>query len=155
MATRIAWLLNLDADLELADAAGYRASAIPHARLSELRTRIVDLIAPDDLVLDDDFLARARGHGVHDVHDLRELRVLSFCPTPSALSRIAALGLPPPAAPALAVLRAVNDRAFCARLGHGLSGSCFATDMDTLCRHILAAPEQRVRDQTRVLVRGP
>jgi hypothetical protein len=136
MATRIAWLLNLDSDLELGDPAGYRAGSFSRARLEELCARIADLVAPEDLLLDDAQPLAA---------DARTLHALAFCPTPSALSRIAKLGIAPPAAPSLAVLRAVNDRAFCARLGHGLPVSCFATSMDMLFAHLASArraPEQ-------------
>ena len=128
MAARIAWLLNLDADAELRDPAGPRAArpSAPGARA--LRERIADLVAPDDVVLDDDSEAAAAASGAR----ARGLPVLAFCPTPSALARIARLGLMPPPAPPLPVLRAVNDRAFCAQLGHGLTGAAFVRDMAAL-----------------------
>ena len=130
MATRIAWLLNLDADRELHDQVGYRVSRIDAARVAELRASIADLIAADDIVLGDDTdAATLAATGT-------AFTIQAFCPTPSALARIEALGLPVPHAPALSVLRAVNDRSFCAQLGHGLAGSCFARDMLTLEAHL-------------------
>ncbi len=122
MATRIAWLLNFDADMELRRPHAYVASARTGRHASVLRHRLTDLVAPEDIVLD------MEGSTVPPV----PLTVQAFCPTPSALARIASLGLLPPAAPTLAVLRQANDRAFCATLGHGLPGSAFARDMQTL-----------------------
>jgi hypothetical protein len=122
-AARIAWLLNLDADLELQDPARYRPAtlaSVPH----DWRTRMADLVAPEDLVLPAD--------------DARpgECVVLAFCPTPSACAQLLALGLPPPPAPALATLRSVNDRAFCAELGQCLPGASFVRDMPALERQL-------------------
>lgn len=122
MATRIAWLLNLDADLELQKPAGYRAPRITAGRVSELLACMLDLVAPDDIVLTDAWRG-PRPEGT---------RVQLFCPTPNALARVQALGLLPGSAPPLAVLREVNSRRFCAALGHGLPGSQFVHDMATL-----------------------
>lgn len=122
MATRIAWLLNFDADMELRRPHTYVASARTRRHASVLRHRLTDLLGPEDIVLDMD----------DNAVPLVPLTVQAFCPTPSALARIASLGLLPPAAPTLAVLRQANDRAFCATLGHELPGSAFARDMQAL-----------------------
>jgi len=116
MATSLAWYLNLDADRELQDAARYRPIALSAARLRQLVARMADLVAVEDVWLQEGVQSEGR-------------KVVAFCPTPSALRRIQALGLPPPAAPAFSVLRAVNDRAFCAALGHGLEDASFATTL--------------------------
>jgi hypothetical protein len=126
MATCIAWLLNLDADRELRDPSGYDPNELGFERSQELSRRMADLIAPDDILLES-----AAPSAVADT-----ATVQAFCPTPSALRRIAELGLHAQPAPAFAVLRAVNDRGFCAELGHGLEGSCFARDMQTLERQL-------------------
>ncbi len=126
MATRVAWLLNFDADLELQDPVGYRPRPLDSERAFALAERLTDLLRPEDVVL----AANRTGALSSD------LTVQAFCPTPSALKRIGALKLTPPASPGLAVLRKVNDRSFCAALGHGLPHSCFARDMATLERHI-------------------
>jgi hypothetical protein len=112
METRIAWLLNLDAELELADPQHYRPSLEMAARIASLRPRLARLLAPLDSVI-----------GVDDVHGCT--RALPFCPTPSALARIASTSLAPPPAPPLSVLTAVNSRAFCAELGQTLPGARF------------------------------
>jgi len=122
MATRLAWLLNFDADLELQDPSRYRPAKAVLARAASLRAQLTDLIDPGDVVLEVDGLDPPPSN----------LTVQTFCPTPSALGRIRALGLLPPAAPSLDVLRRVNDRRFCAQLGHGLEGSCFAEDLAAL-----------------------
>jgi hypothetical protein len=126
MATRIAWLLNFDADLELRDPVAYRASRLKADRRAELSARMADLIAPDDIVLE-----QTQGGSL-----AADMMLQAFCPTPSALRRIVQLGFAPPTAPPLSVLRQVNDRSFCAALGHGLTSSCFARDMATLERHL-------------------
>jgi hypothetical protein len=128
MAAHIAWLLNLDADLELQDPVSYRRAKLSAERIEELRSRVADLIAADDAVLD----APGRAAAATAPSTLAR----AFCPTPRALARIAELGLQPPPAPPLAVLRRVNDRRFCAELGHGLANACFALDMATLDRHL-------------------
>jgi hypothetical protein len=123
MAARITWLLNLDADLELQDPATYRDLALPPERLRELQSRMFDLVAADDVMIGSQLVASA------DV-------VQAFCPTPTALARIAALGLVPPCAPPFAVLRRVNDRRFCAELGQTLPRANFIEDMQALEQHI-------------------
>jgi len=127
MATRLAWLLNFDADLRLASNA--RRKALASEDLQRFLARLTDLVAEEDLILNLPDSAKSD----------RDLTVLTFCPTPDALAQITALGLTPPAAPSLSVLRRVNDRAFCAELGHGLPNSCFARDMSELVR-TLALP---------------
>src|SRR5688572_12749591 len=104
MAAHIAWLLNLDADLELQDPVSYRWAKLSAERIEELRSRVADLIAADDAVLD------APGRAAPATSPSTIAR--AFCPTPRALARIAELGLRPPPAPPLEVLRRVNDRRF-------------------------------------------
>jgi hypothetical protein len=130
MAAHIAWLLNLDADLELQDSGGFPRARLSAQRIQELTARITDLVAPEDLMLDSARTAKVRTDTI----------IQAFCPTPSALTRIAELGLSVPAAPSFAVLRRVNDRAFCAELGHGLADSCFALDMPLLEEHLARFP---------------
>lgn len=122
MATRLAWLLNFDADLELQDPDRYRPAKAVLARAATLRAQLTDLIGPDDVVLEVDGLDALPSN----------VTIQTFCPTPSALGRIRALGLVPPVAPSLAVLRRVNDRRFCAELGHGLEGACFVNGLAEL-----------------------
>jgi hypothetical protein len=121
MVTATAWLLNLDADVELENPARYQSSAERELRVRGLFASMGMLVRPQDLVLERDTRERARS-----------LRVLAFCPTAHALARIAELGLPPPAAPAMATLRTANGRAFCAELGQTLEQARYVYDMETL-----------------------
>lgn len=116
----IAWLLNLDAELELADPKHYRPSPAMLARIEQLRARMTLLLSAHDRVI-----------GVDGSLDTCT-EALAFCPTPSALTRIAATGLTAPAAPTLEVLRGVNSRAFCAELGQTLPGAQYVRDEQAL-----------------------
>ncbi len=129
MATRIAWLLNFDAELELQAPERYRAPRITEERVHELAARTLDLIAPDDRVLTDAVLDPQRPLPA-------DLQLQMFCPTPSALAWATKLGFSPGPAPSLTVLRDVNSRRFCAALGHGLPGSSFVLDMPALERQL-------------------
>jgi len=128
MATRIAWLANLDADRELSDPKRYRDTALPAQRLDELRTRMLDLIAPDDLVISNDLAS------LH-ARDTR-LTALAFCPTPSARQQLERAGYTPPDAPALDVLQRVNHRRFCAQLGQTLPNATYVDNMEALEQHL-------------------
>lgn len=126
MATRIAWLLNFDATDELADPARYSVTRLSPARMREVMALFLDLVAPDDVLLDEETLRTAT------TAQRAAFTAQAFCPTPSALSRIVACGHAPPDAPSLEILRRVSDRAFCAELGHGLPGAAFVRDMHAL-----------------------
>ena len=119
MATRVAWLLNLDADSELADPHRYQQpSAAVAARVRELVPRMTMLLAADDIIIDG--------------HVSESLPVLAFCPTPSALARLARLGLRPLLAPPVEVLQRVNDRAFSAELGQTMPEARFVRSLAEL-----------------------
>ncbi|HEX5656213.1 MAG TPA: hypothetical protein VFX59_03420 [Polyangiales bacterium] len=113
----IAFVLNLDAELELADAR-HRSSPAMLARIAALRSRVAFLAADDRVIGADDASACTRA--------------VAYCPTPSALARIRAAGLPVPAAPSWQVLRTVNARSFCAALGQTLPGARYVRSMDEL-----------------------
>lgn len=123
---RIAWVLNLDADRELQDPLRYRPVELASTR-PDWRARMLDLVAQDDLILP----ASGARPGEHVPQ--------CFCPTPSALAQLTAQGFAAPAAPALAILRQVNHRAFCAQLGQCMPGASFVQDMEAL-EQLLARP---------------
>lgn len=115
-----AWILNLDAERELARP---DRGADPFAAL-EKRPHLVDALAA--LVGDDAVVARTRTRGaVQSV-----VRGFAWCPTPSALSACARAGIAPPRAPGVDVLSRVNHRAFCADLGPTLDQSRFITTVE-------------------------
>jgi hypothetical protein len=123
MATRVAWLLNLDADSELADPRRYQPAPGMSARVQELVPRMTMLLAPDDVVVAEP------GQAAHVEPDMH---VLAFCPTPSALARLGRLGLRPALAPDVEVLRRVNDRSFSAELGQTMPGASFVRSLAEL-----------------------
>ena len=132
MATRIAWLLNLDAELELEDPRHYKPSVAMAARIDQLSARMSLLLREGDCVVGRDV-------------ELRECALaLAFSPTPSALARIIQAGLPVPAAPTLEQLARVNGRAFCAELGQTLPGARYVRSLAELLE-TLQKPEPRTR----------
>lgn len=128
MVTRIAWLLNLDAELELEAPSHYAVSSAMEARIAQLWPRMTLLLDPDDRVIGRDAA-------------LKPALALPFCPTPSALARIAAAGLAAPPAPSLAQLARVNGRAFCAELGQTLPGARYVRSLAELLETLAAGRE--------------
>ena len=127
MATPTAWLMNLDADVELSAPRHYRPNKALEQRIDGLVARMGMLVAPGDRILD------TSGSGSLAEPFAGPLRVLAFCPTPHALSRLRALGLELSVpAPSLEVLREANSRAFCARVGQTLPGASYLYDMENL-----------------------
>ena len=118
----LAWLLNLDADDELAEPERAIQSKLSAPRLKELGVR-TGLVAERDVLLAND----ARGDG---------LAGRAWMPTPRALARIREAGAIPPPAPTLEVLTRVNHRAFASSLGIALPGAVFATDVEAVARAV-------------------
>jgi hypothetical protein len=119
MAAPVAWVLNLDADLELGSDPNYepRKSVLramqPHlARLAE------SLLGAADLVVDS---ASVPGCAAGFVGR-------AFCPTPRALRILQRAGATPEAHPGVEVLRRANSRAFASSLGPTLPDAAFVTD---------------------------
>lgn len=113
--TRLAWVLNLDAEEELRAPGAYRRSLRMEARLRELAGGLGGLIAAGDVVVFPSSPGAARA--------ARGLPGRSWCPTPEALARLREAGAAAPPGPSAAVLRAVNARRFAARLGAVLPGA--------------------------------
>lgn len=99
-----AWLLNLDAERELAEPRGYHTPRSVAAQISAQRALVAALCEGEPVL-------PAAATGPPPALDARTV-VLPWCPTPTALARIARLNLPTPRAPPLAVLRKVNHRQF-------------------------------------------
>lgn len=119
MATPAVWVLNLDADFELAAPSDGRAFTPSRALSSYVAKSIPQarqLFAPGDVLLDD--LEQDAGAGFLG---------RAWCPTPRARALLSAAGVEPEPAPPFSVLRAVNSRAFCAGLEQSLSGAHFHT----------------------------
>lgn len=115
------WLLNFDADEELARPEGpRRLRPSPTLACRLLRARVL-LVPRGDVVLD-----RAPERAI--------TRVVCWMPTRRALAAVKRLGLSAPRAPSFEILRRVNSRQFSAALGSGPPGTCFVTSETELTR---------------------
>jgi hypothetical protein len=129
MATRrLAWVLNLDADLELAGGAGYEPrKSVLAAMRPHIERLAASLLAPSDLLVDASSAAGiAKG-----------LPGRAFSPTPRAIAILERAGAEPEPHPTLDVLRRVNSRAFASALGTTLPGAAFVTEL-AIARAMLA-----------------
>ncbi len=127
--TPVAWVLNLDAEDELARGSLYRGPSLARrAELVEIGLR-AGLVREGDVVLD-------ASVGVRDDRRARGLPGAAFMPTPYALSRLALAGAVPPPAPPLAVLRRANERDL---LLPKLDGACFVRTRDEALGVLAAA----------------
>jgi hypothetical protein len=106
---RFAWVLNLDAELELARSVpGYSP---PRALLLDLERYAGasrDLLGPSDVQVSSGVVEGAGWTG------------RAWCPTPLALAKLRAAGVEPEPHPPASVLRRVNHRRFAFELGGGL-----------------------------------
>ncbi|MBK8406924.1 MAG: hypothetical protein IPL19_02945 [Sandaracinaceae bacterium] len=101
---RALWCLNLDAEDELRTGAGYTPSRATLAAVATAREAALALLGPEDALLGEEPVMPCEGD------ELR--RGVAWCPTPSALARLAAAGAQVPVAPGLATLREVNASRF-------------------------------------------
>jgi hypothetical protein len=138
-APRRLWVFNLDAELELERGPGPHQTPQHLARaLAPMLVHVRRLMAPGDACLDEvdgsgSTLAPARG-----ATDETWLGA-TWCPTPSALRRLARAGAALPPSPSLAVLQQVNHRRFYLELGGGAPGARYVSDEAEL-RATLAQP---------------
>ena len=121
MARARAWLLNFDAEDELASGARHTSSRAVLARFAALAERVSSLLAPGDVVVDP---ARAMPLAPNAFSGR------AWCPTPGARRVLARASVALADAPALAVLRRVNHRRFCADLGQTLPGARYVDTLD-------------------------
>lgn len=116
--TRFAWVLNLDAELELARGRpGYVPQRKLLAQLAEHGAGSQQLLGPGDVLLDDSAKGLPPSNCVGR----------AWCPTPLALARMHAAGVTPEPHPDAASLRRVNHRLFAHRLGGGLPEQGYVT----------------------------
>jgi hypothetical protein len=111
MTRRYGWILNLDAEMELARGRpGYVPRRLLLAQLAEHGGGSRALVGPNDELLDE--------HPVTPV--TAGLVGRAWCPTPLALASLRRLGAEPEPHPDAKVLRRVNHRLFAHELGGGL-----------------------------------
>lgn len=123
-----AWVLNFDADEELARPAGYTPRRAVEGRAPELAARVAALIGPGDIVLS----PAVPPPSPPQARPAAERVGRAWCPTPRALRLLHGAGITPAAAPALDVLRRVNHRRFSADLGQTLPGACYVATLAEL-----------------------
>lgn len=119
--TRFAWLLNLDAELELSRP---QFKYVPRLKLlRQLETYGQGsraLLGPSDVLIQSG-TPRLEGFAGR-----------AWCPTPRALQMFAAAGVEPEPHPEASVLRRVNHRLFACQAGGGLPGQAYFTEYDAV-----------------------
>ncbi len=130
MSERYAWVLNLDAELELARGRpGYVPQRKLLTQLAEHGGSSRALLGPNDVLLD---AAATRQH----LHDVGKLVGRAWCPTPMAVAHLRAHGVEPEPHPDAAVLRRVNHRLFGHQLGGGLPEQTYVQSREQLLRRV-------------------
>jgi hypothetical protein len=117
------WVLNLDAEIELQSAGPYQTPLRVAQALAPWLERARVLLAPGDEIIG--------AHSAPPVGSPRRLGA-AWCPTPSALQRLAKAGARVPPSPSLDVLRRVNQRRFYLGLGGGAPGAQYFDESEPL-----------------------
>ena len=129
-ARRFAWVLNLDADLELAARGPYTPKrSVREAMRPWAALLATSLLGEGDVLVDEST----------EPLSLRGVAGRAFCPTPRAIALLVRAGAQPEPHPSVDVLRLVNSRAFASSLGPTLPGAAFVTDLEA-ARVMLSAP---------------
>jgi hypothetical protein len=141
MAARRAWVLNLDADVELAALGGVAAGSggggytPSRSAIEAMRTFVpvlaASLVGPEDMLVDESTPPLAA----------RGLSGFAFCPTPRAIAILRRAGAEPSPHPRVDVLRRVNSRAFAASLGMTMPQAAFVEDLDVARKMFGVAPD--------------
>ncbi len=131
MAAGLAWVLNLDADVELAAGPRYAPTRVVRAAMAPQIERLAGmLLGPDDVLVDD---ASPPGSAAGRVGH-------AFCPTSRAVATLIRAGASPAPHPTHAVLREANSRAFCIGLGQTLPGGELVSDLARAEELVSAVP---------------
>ena len=132
MTRRYAWILNLDAELELARGRpGYVPQRKLLAQLAEHGGSSRALLGPTDVLLE----AGVAGAQPPDPRS-NELVGRAWCPTPMAVASLRAHGVEPEPYPDPAVLRRVNHRLFGHELGGGLPEQTYVRSREHLLERV-------------------
>lgn len=125
MSRSFAWVLNLDAELELARGRpGYVAQRKLVAQLAEHGRSSRALLGPRDVLVGEAPAPEAGMIG------------RAWCPTPLALAALARFGVPAEPHPSQEVLRRVNHRLFAYELGGGLPERAYIVTREQLARKL-------------------
>lgn len=115
-----AWVLNLDAEYELAN---LTMPASKQASIAKFARNKFPFLCAEDRV-------------VGREHVERGLQGFAWCPTPHALAELAQVGARLPEAPPVETLRAVNHRGFAEPLGWPLPESSLLDSLDAAIKHL-------------------
>jgi hypothetical protein len=119
---KFAWVLNLDAEVELSR---LEFEYVPRSKLLQQLTLYGQgsraLLGPEDVLLEP-------GAGLDDMSFVGR----AWCPTPLALSRLSAAGIRAEPHPEASVLRRVNHRLFAHQIGGGLPEQRYFTERPPL-----------------------
>ena len=119
---KFAWVLNLDAELELARLGfEYVARTKLLQQLERYGRDSQALLGPNDVLVE-------AGTGVAETGFVGR----AWCPTPRALSRLVEAGIDPEPHPTAEVLRRVNHRLFAHQVGGGLPEQYYFTERGPL-----------------------
>lgn len=119
---KFAWVLNLDAELELARPGFEYVPRVKLLRQLELYGQgSRALLGPEDVLV-------APGVALAEGFVGRGFVGRAWCPTPHAVERLTAAGIEPEPHPAPSVLRRVNHRAFAHEAGGGLPEQRYFTE---------------------------
>jgi len=124
---RYGWILNLDAELELARGRpGYVPQRKLLAQLAEHGKSSRALLGPDDVLLEPGM----------DVGAAKGVVGRAWCPTPMALASLRRYGVEPEPHPDATVLRRVNHRSFAHELGGGLPDQSYVRTREELLARV-------------------
>jgi hypothetical protein len=126
MTRGFAWVLNLDAELELARGRpGYVPQRKLVAQLAEHGSGSRRLLGPHDVLIEEGTNLSAAGRIGR-----------AWCPTPMALAKLRACGATPEPFPDASVLRRVNHRLFAHELGGGLPRQAYVRSREQLVHQL-------------------
>jgi hypothetical protein len=117
VADAVAWILNLEADFELAVHGAWSPPRELMKQVELVSKQAEHLLSPGDVLLSDGVKVPEGTIG------------RAWCPTPSAIARLKAAGATPEKAPSVDILKSVNDRSFNASLGQTLPGAAYVVDL--------------------------
>ncbi len=123
------WILNLDAEYEMARPADYRRS-VRLERAAENGLRLARRLLSDG---DSEVSLSELASGVHAGRHAK-----AWCVTPSVIQACERGGVHLEQACSFEIVRAANDRQFCASLGQNLDDACFFTPETGALERILA-----------------
>lgn len=126
-----AWLLNLDAELELRRPQRYQPTLASLRACAVFEPMTRSLLSNGDMVISRDVPLTAGC--------AKSYRGVAWCPTPSALAWLGRAGAAVAPQPSLECLQKVNHRSFHAGLGQPLDDAEFASDIDA-ARRLLSRP---------------